>query len=433
MATLGPWGNRQAVAVSGGADSLCLAWLAKHWGNPFGLIVDHGLRPGSAEEAAVTRDRLAAFGVPSRILTLTGLAPGPGLAARARAARYTALISACGALGLSDLLLGHHAGDQAETVLMRQEAASGASGLGGMSALAYRRSVRLVRPLLGVAPERLRATLLAAGLDWVEDPSNRSAAALRTRLRARLADDTSGLADRLVRSAAAAGDMRIRAADAIAAVLGARAQLFPEGYAILSPGPIAADCLGALLRMLSGRPYGPDSAAVARLAAAPGPATLGGVRLLHAGRHGAGLLLVREAAAIGPDVAVVDDAVWDGRFVISAPGALPPGIRVSAVGDAAVRLRRQTDLPSCVLRTLPALWSGDTLCAVPNLRQRNSGRAFTGWTNLCVKLTLCPPHPAASAGWTGCKGLGDAQPRGRTISVGKDRPEPAHCRQGAQL
>ncbi len=398
MAPLGPWGKRQAVAVSGGADSLCLAWLMKRWGDPVALIVDHGLRPESAAEARITCNRLAAFGVTSRTLRLTGLPHGPGLAARAREARYAALIAACATLGLSDLLLGHHEGDQAETVLMRQEAASGAWGLGGMSSVSHRGTLRLVRPLLGVAPERLRTTLAAAGLSWVEDPSNRDTTALRTRLRNRLAADNTGLADRLLRSARQAGDRRARSAAAIASVLASRARLFPEGYAILSPGPIGADCLGALLRMIGGRRYGPDSDAVARLAASPGPATLGGVRLMQAGRLGPGLLAVREEAALGPDIGVTDGALWDGRFVVSAPAELPGGLRVSALGDEAARLRRLAGLPAAVLRPLPAIWRDGALCGVPHLASRLPKEAITGWTNRCVKITLCPPHPAASAG-----------------------------------
>ncbi len=396
MEPLGPWGARHAVAVSGGADSLCLAWLLKRWGDPYALIVDHALRPEAREEAALTAQRLATFGVESRILTLA-VDPGPGLAARARAARYAALIAACEACGLSDLLLGHHAGDQAETVLMRQEAASGAWGLAGMARLAHRRSVRLVRPLLGVAPGRLRDTLRAAGLAWVEDPSNRNPAALRTRLRARLQAD-GGQADRLVAQAGAAAGARADAAAGIAATLARRAQLFPEGYAILSPGPIAPDCLGALLRMLGGRDFSPDAQGLARLAASPVPATLAGVRLLPAGRLGSGLLLVREAAAIGPDAAVVDGALWDGRFVVSTTEPVPAGLRIAAVGARAAGLRKLTDLPDAVMRTLPAIWRGDALCAVPHLPGVLPARAFTGWTNFGVKLTLCPPHPAASAG-----------------------------------
>ncbi len=398
MAPLGPWGKRQACAVSGGADSLCLALLAKGWGDPFALIVDHGLRLESAAEAYLTADRLASFGVPSRILKLDGLLRGPGLAARARSARYAALTKACSTLGLTDLLLGHHAGDQAETVLMRQEAASGIRGQAGMSPIAYHRSLRLVRPLLGVAPARLRATLRAAGLSWVEDPSNRDTAALRTRLRGRLAADEDGLADRLAQDGQRAGQLRAQSAGVVASVLAERARIFPEGYAFLSEGPIPAECLGALLRMIGARSYGVDTAGLARLAAAPGPGTLGGVRLMQAGRLGRGLLLVREAAGIGRDVAASDGAVWDGRFVLASNGPLPAGWRIAAVGHEAARLRRLSALPAAVLRTLPALWDGEGLCGVPHLAFWPRQGAFTGWTNCGVKLTLCPPHPAASAG-----------------------------------
>jgi tRNA(Ile)-lysidine synthase len=172
MARLGPWRADRAiaVAVSGGADSLCLAVLAARWGKPFALVVDHGLRQDSAAEADLTTSRLAAIGIPSRKLPLRGLAPGPGLAARARAARYAALTEAAKASGHIDILLRHQAG-------------SGQAGLAGMAAIAFSSQSRLVRPLLGLPPARLRATLRAAGLAWVDDPSNTDPSSARARVR----------------------------------------------------------------------------------------------------------------------------------------------------------------------------------------------------------------------------------------------------------
>ncbi len=436
MAHLGPWGRRVAVAVSGGADSLCLAWLAKRWGDPVGLIVDHGVRPESAAEAAVTVTRLASFGVPSHVLRLH-LPLGPGLAARARAARYAALTQACAELGLTDLLLGHHAQDQAETVLMRQDAASGPGGLAGMAALAEHHAVRLVRPLLGKQPHRLRATLRTACLAWVEDPSNRNPAALRTRLRDRLADDAA-LAARLLATAAQAAAARCLAEVQVATTLAERASLFPEGYALLTPGPLAPDCLAALIRMLGGRPYKPHARALARLAAAPAPATLGGVRLMPAGRLGQGrgqaggpgpgtLLLLREPVALASSVAAVDGAVWDGRFVLSAPGKLPPGTRMGALGQQAVGFGRASHLPYAVLRTLPALLAGPHILAVPHLGPAGDGGAFTGWTNPGVRMTLCPAYSAAGAGW-----MGDAQAAQTHHVPGQDVAEADAARPGAR-
>ncbi len=403
MQRLGPWGPRVAVAVSGGADSLCLAWLTRNWGTALGLIVDHGLRPGSAIEADRTAARLAGFGMPSHTLRLAGLATGPGLAARARQARYAALTGACRAAGLVDLLLGHHAGDQAETVLMRAEAGSGPDGLAGMAAIVEQPDLRLLRPLLAMPPARLRATLLKAGLSWEEDPSNAAQAALRTGLRQRLAADPP-LARQLLARAAAAAAARTAQAGPLAAILAQRASLYPEGYALLTPGALPPECLAALLRALGGRAYPAAAASLARLAAAPAPATLGGIRLLPAGRLGPGLLLVREPAAIGPAIPATDGALWDGRFRLHAPAPLPPGLTIAALGARAAAWRAASGLPEVVLRCLPALWQGSALWAVPALAHLAPHAEFTGWTNAGPRLTLCPPQAVAGAAW-----VGDAQ------------------------
>ena len=128
MAALGPFGacKRVAVAVSGGSDSMALAVLLAGWGQPTALVVDHGLRPESGHEAAATASRLAALGVAARVLPIN-LTFGPALAVRARAARYLAMGEACRSAGLTDLLVAHHAQDQAETLLLRRRAGSGPS------------------------------------------------------------------------------------------------------------------------------------------------------------------------------------------------------------------------------------------------------------------------------------------------------------------
>ena len=191
---LGPWGPDRpqmppiAVAVSGGADSLCLCLLASRWrSNVIALIVDHGLRHNSAEEAKFVAQQLRDLSIPSKILTLEKLNPGSAIEERARIARYQALFSACCELGCVDLLLGHHAGDQAETVLMRIRAGSGEDGLAAMAQITELPEIRLVRPLLTIAPQRLRATLRKENISWVEDPSNQDQHIQRNRLRKELA------------------------------------------------------------------------------------------------------------------------------------------------------------------------------------------------------------------------------------------------------
>lgn len=358
MARLGPWdaARRVAVAVSGGADSLALALLTSQWGDPCAFVVDHGLRPSSAQEAERTRAVLVAMAIPAKVLTLRGLQPGSGMPARARAARYQALEAAVAEAGLVDLLLGHHAGDQAETILMRSQSGSGARGLAGMAAVAEGRLVRRVRPLLHVRPERLRACLEAAGLDWVEDPTNHDNAYTRARMRAEMDGAIDAL---LVKAEAAAGARRVQDMT-IAAVLAERASIFPEGYALLSPGPIDPLALGQLLQAISGRPYAPSMRALAALALTLRPATLGGVRVMDAGRLGPGWLLVREASSMQAEIPVRAGAVWDRRYRV-ATGTMPDAT-IGALGAASAGSGRYP-LPLAVLQTLPAVRVGGVLCA----------------------------------------------------------------------
>lgn len=376
MERLGPFEPAPALAaaVSGGADSTALALLAQAWvarlgGSLLALVVDHGLRPDSGAEAALTLSRLAARGIPGRLLALRGLDRGPGLAARARVARHAALARACAEAGCLHLLLGHHALDQAETLRMRVDAGSGPAGLAGMAALVEGEAVRLLRPLLAEPPAGLRAFLRAEGVDWVEDPSNADPATLRARLRADLAGDGAAVAN-LLAGARAQGAARTQAEQAIAAELARQVRLHPEGWAVLPPGLVSAPALGALLRTLAGRAYPVAAGQVAALAAAPRAATLAGTRLLPAGRLGAPgeWLLLREAAAMAPPVPAAPGALWDGRFRLSPRARPAPGWQLGALGPDAAALRRlRPHWPAALLHTLPALRDGDRVVAVPAL------------------------------------------------------------------
>ena len=180
MAALGPFepAPRIAAGVSGGADSMALALLADAWarergGSLLALVVDHRPAPGVGQARRRRRWRgLAHSASRRRLLAIDGLAGGPALAERARSARFAVLEAACAEAGILHLLLGHHAGDQAETLLIRALGGSGPAGMAGMAALVETRRLRLLRPLLAVPPARLRATLAAAGVTWIEDPSN---------------------------------------------------------------------------------------------------------------------------------------------------------------------------------------------------------------------------------------------------------------------
>ena len=206
-----------ALAVSGGSDSTALMVLFADWlrqrGRDTGLhtvlVVDHGLRPGSADEARAVADRAAALGFRHAVLAWQGPKPHTGIQAAARAARYRLMGEYMAAHDIGRLLTAHTRDDQAETLLMRLARGSGVDGLAAMAPWtevgAARRdgALRIVRPLLGVAKARLRATLEARGIPWIEDPSNQSAAFERTRWRAARADlEALGLSSEMLASSA---------------------------------------------------------------------------------------------------------------------------------------------------------------------------------------------------------------------------------------
>jgi tRNA(Ile)-lysidine synthase len=398
MARLGPFEPAPllAVAVSGGADSLALAVLADAWarardGATIALVVDHGLRTAAAAEALATERLLTGRGIAVRMLRLAGLGPGSALAERARIARYAALVAACEAAGALHLLLGHHAADQAETIALRVLRGSFSAGLAGMARLVELPTTRLLRPLLGFPPGALRALLRANGMDWVEDPSNHDTRATRVRLRLLLGDrDPAGIAQ-VARAATLAGAARHAAETRAADTLGRTASIRPEGFAVIASRAMPPAALAALIQTIGGEPYPPAPDAVAALAAGPAPATVGGVRLLPAGRFGPGLLLVREAAAMAQPIAARPGAVWDGRYRVARDAAPPAGTTLGALGDDAASLRDRTPLPAAVLRTLPALRSGAALLAVPHLRYPDAA------TCARIRVLFAPPHPAAGA------------------------------------
>jgi tRNA(Ile)-lysidine synthase len=178
------------VAVSGGPDSMALLLLAAAAlpGKVEAATVDHGLRPDSADEARMVADVCGALGIPHAILTVT-LARG-NLQSEARAARYAAFTGWLGDRSLSALATAHHADDQAETLLMRLNRASGVAGLAGVRArgVVPESGIPLIRPVLDWRRHELAAIAEVAGIDPVQDPSNSADRFDRVRLRKALVE-----------------------------------------------------------------------------------------------------------------------------------------------------------------------------------------------------------------------------------------------------
>lgn len=433
MAPLGPFGAapRIAAGVSGGPHSLALALLAAAWarargGSLLALVVDHGLRPESGAEAARVAAMLAGQGIAARVIPL-GLAPGAAMQARARAARMAALLEACREAGTPWLLLGHHRGDQAETVLFRALRGSGPAGLAAMAPCRAAAGALVLRPLLGVAPARLEATVaVVPGLVAVRDPANADPRFARPRLRAVLADPsgTGEAVGALVEAAGRFAARRSAAEAAVAARLAAAVGMRPEGFAWidrerLGSDAVAVAALGAMIQRLGGgaAARSPPAAALVALLGR-GAGTLGGAWLRPGGSGRGGHLLMREpaAAARAASVAACRGAVWDGRFRLLEDGE--PGHRVSALGagrDGAGRagLRRaaaRRGVPAPVLPTLPAVRDAHgALVAVPSLTYPD--------VEACARHALgFAPMAGPPAGW-------EAQPDGSGRAWGSDVAE----------
>ncbi|MBP5857682.1 tRNA lysidine(34) synthetase TilS [Marivibrio halodurans] len=390
-----------AVACSGGADSMALALLLKDWAAarsiPFRTYtVDHGLRPEAAEEAASVCHRLGVLGIRADVLrgeSERAIGAGGDIQARARELRYRLLLDRCRADGVEALAFAHHLEDQAETFLLRLARGSGVDGLSAMMPAREWAGVRLIRPLLAMPKSALTAHLRAAGVAWVEDPSNRDTRFDRVRVRqARAALDALGLTpERLAGTARRMARARAALEGDCDALLTEASRDHETGYITVAIAPLrdASEEVGlrALARLVcrvGGRVHPPRLDRLERLRDALLDGTLGRGRTLAGtvvSSHGADHILVRrELATVREDAPLAPEVLWDGRFSLHFPvGAMgtASAYRIGALGLDGWRYLRRVDraagrrgeaLPGTIRPTLPALWRGEELAHAPHLQ-----------------------------------------------------------------
>ncbi|MER2519760.1 MAG: tRNA lysidine(34) synthetase TilS [Bdellovibrionales bacterium] len=432
----GPWG----LAVSGGPDSMALAFCAQRWFKaheepegwpsaqmltqalrlfmPFqpepaaasgavAFIVDHGLRSNSSAEAATVRDRLVKLGLRVEILRWDHPPIRSQLHVQARDARYRLLAEACKRHGLAHLLVAHQMEDQAETVLMRLAKGSGVDGLAGIPSKGEVDGVTIWRPFLSVPRARLVATCSEQCIDYVIDPSNVSEAYARGRLRRVMPYlEQEGL------SVARLADLAARAEDARDALDAFRDEVLREAASFDSygaariqldalrnvPREIALRVLISALRAVHAGAYAPERAALLRLLEAlrgkeaMPPRTLHGCLCRRATSH---ISIVREFADISDDSPIKpgERLLWDGRWDVymdtgfSLPESSGATFTIKPLGlqDHATLDRLAPDLRRRVPQgrtraSLPALWQGQAPVAIPHI----GGEAAT--SGLLAKL-----------------------------------------------
>jgi len=178
--------ERLAVGWSGGADSTALLLALKCSGrNVQAWHIDHGWREESAQEAEKLAETAEHWNI-SFVSARLDSALDSKTETAARAHRYAQFQRWSKQYDVTTLCLAHHRDDQAETVCMRLLQGAGPGGCRGMWRERHIGSLSIVRPLLHLSAHTLRQALTLAGIDWLEDPTNRDMRIWRNRIRHQL-------------------------------------------------------------------------------------------------------------------------------------------------------------------------------------------------------------------------------------------------------
>ena len=177
-----------AVSVSGGADSLALAFLAKIYSlkkklNSRFFIIDHKLRPESTKEAKLVKNVLKNFLIDLEILTWKGKKPKKNIQSIARNKRYQLLFTQCNKLRINNILLGHHRGDLFENFFIRMLRGSGLKGLVSFDKISKTNNKNLLRPLIDHEKEDLIFLSKKVFKFYVKDPTNEDQKYQRIKIR----------------------------------------------------------------------------------------------------------------------------------------------------------------------------------------------------------------------------------------------------------
>ncbi|MEI7444366.1 MAG: tRNA lysidine(34) synthetase TilS [Burkholderiales bacterium] len=324
-------GRPLAVAYSGGLDSTVLLHGAVRVlgaRRVLALHVHHGLMPQADDWAAHAAATAAALGTAFGVLRAPGgPARGDSVERWAREVRYAALCRATRDAGAVALATAHHADDLMETLLLALARGSGLDGLTAIAAVDRRDGVPLLRPLLALDREALHAEASAAGLAWIEDPSNadpsQPRAAVRHRVLPALREALPGIVLQLPDALDALRDARTIVDERARQDLAAARRDDPPGSlerAALAalPPPRADAALRAWVRGLGASP--PTRAKLAEMRRQLLAAQASSAALHHEGRmlrRYRDRLWADDAAA--PDVPVVA-LRWAGEGTLVLPG-----------------------------------------------------------------------------------------------------------------
>ena len=244
--TFAPSNKTIHCAVSGGADSVALLVLAAaHSADVIAWHVDHGLRDGSANEAQIVQEIALALGAKFESRTVV-VETGSNLEARAREARFAVLPT--------DVVTGHTADDQAETVIVNLLRGAGMRGMSGMQGGPS-------HPILQLRRNDTVALCDALGISVFHDPSNDDERFQRNRIRHEVLPLLQSISQRDVVSVIARQAELVRDDDALLDELASA--IDPTDAKAIAAAPQAL--ARRALRMWLAHPYPPDLATVERV------------------------------------------------------------------------------------------------------------------------------------------------------------------------
>lgn len=177
-------GDSFLVAVSGGADSMALAYALLKESEQLALravavTIDHQLQEESAMVAQRTSDQLREIGYSEVVIEKVDVSVKSGIEAGARDARYQALSTIAEKMKAVRVFLGHTRDDQAETVLLGLARGSGTRSLSGMAV----ENGIYIRPLLAITREQTEKACAEIKINYWNDPHNVNQEFSRVRVR----------------------------------------------------------------------------------------------------------------------------------------------------------------------------------------------------------------------------------------------------------
>ncbi len=189
-------GDHVLVAVSGGADSLCLLHFLHSQAKTLGIKlhvahINHGLRPEAPAEELFVKKWALRLGLPVTVCRVDveacRRAGGYSKQDAARRVRYASLRRVAWRMGANRLAVAHHLDDRVETMLLRLVSGSGLDGLAGIPATREMTDgLTLIRPLYNIRRAQIEQYCLKNKLVPVIDASNLSTRYLRNHVRLRL-------------------------------------------------------------------------------------------------------------------------------------------------------------------------------------------------------------------------------------------------------